>query len=76
MQTLNDFEISAVSGGDNSTMGPYDGNVKSGTPCANSMLFWGGVGSGIGSLFGGAIGFFGGAAGGGWLATKLEVCSK
>ncbi|WP_152571020.1 hypothetical protein [Massilia sp. LC238] len=68
MQILNNAEIDMVSGGvDNKT-------PAQATACANTILFWGGVGSGLGSVAGGFIGFFGGAALGGWFGTTRDVC--
>lgn len=82
----NTLELDLVAGGDNPSMGPYDPPAdagNSGQECANSMLFWGGIGSGLGSLFGsvggaggGVLGFFGGSAAGGWFASELTICQK
>lgn len=85
MQAIsNTPELDLVSGGDNPSMGPYDeGPGNGGQACGNSMLFWGGVGSGFGSVLGSiggvggsVVGFFGGGAGGGWFASRLPVCQK
>ncbi|WP_224367460.1 hypothetical protein [Hyalangium versicolor] len=65
MQELTNEELEGVGGG---------GNAKD---CANAMLFWGGVGAGLGSIGGGYLGFFAGAAiGGGLAAHYTTVCQK
>lgn len=75
MRTLNESELVIVAGGDNPSMGPYEAPAgNGGAACGNAMLVWGGIGSGLGSLGGGLIGFFAGAAGGGWLATRFKIC--
>jgi hypothetical protein len=66
MQVLNKKEVFEVSGGGDT--------AAQGTACANTMLFWGSVGSGLGSIGGGVLGFFGGAALGGWFGTTRPVC--
>lgn len=49
----------------------------SGVACANAILMWSGVGSGIGSISSGIIGFFGGGAiAGGLAAEYATVCKR
>jgi hypothetical protein len=111
MRTLDDFELAAISGGDNwgseaanedngsygsystgssgiwggSSGGYSTGSSSSGSSsstmspaqaqsCAQTIMFWGGVGSGLGAISSGFIGFFGGAAIGGYYGTKTNVC--
>lgn len=72
IEEMSSDEIDMVSGGNarDTVSGSYvSGNA---TACANSMLYWGGAGSGIGSISSGVIGFFGGAAFGGYLAAKYS----
>lgn len=42
--------------------------------CSTSILFWSGVGSGLGSIGGGVIGFLAGTAAGGYLGTRSTAC--
>lgn len=77
MKTLNIDETRSVAGGEVGATGmgndtAYAGVYPNGTQCANSMLFWGGVGSGIGAINSGFIGFFAGAALGGFGASLLS----
>jgi hypothetical protein len=72
MQELTSEELEGASGGN-------------GQACANAMLFWGGVGSGVGAIVGGGLGGIGGgllgfsagaAVGGGLAARYATVCMK
>lgn len=75
MRTLNQCELALVAGGDNPSMGPYEAPATpSGAACGNAILVWVGIGSGVGSLAGGLIGFFAGAALGGWGGTLSSGC--
>lgn len=73
--SVDGIECDVVSGGEVGATGmggntAYAGTNPNGQACANTMLFWGGVGSGIGAIGSGVIGFFAGAAFGGYYAAQ------
>jgi hypothetical protein len=72
MQEMTLEEVQMASGGngrDTATGSFVSGNA---TACANTILFWGSTGAGIGSMSSGIIGFFAGAAFGGYLG--IHAC--